>query len=136
MKLIKKLIISLFYIILFAIIIIFYFLILDKHNLQLKCPIYSIFNLYCPGCGLTRMISSILRLNFYQAFRYNPLIFISLPIIILLSLDKYINWLKDKKTCLYNKINNKTWYAILIITIIYFIIRNIETFDYLIPTSI
>jgi len=35
----------------------------------------------CPGCGLTRACFSILRLDFVQAFKYNPLVFV-IPIIV------------------------------------------------------
>lgn len=136
MTLKKKLIVSLLYIISSIIVITIYFFALNKINLQIQCPIYLVFHIYCPGCGLTRMIYSILKLEFYQAFRYNPLLFISLPIIIILAIDKYISWLKNKKTCLYDNISNKTWYIILAITLIYFVLRNLDFFKYLIPTTI
>ena len=41
-----------------------------------KCIYRELFNIYCAGCGSTRMIKTIIHLNFYQAFRYNPLFFI------------------------------------------------------------
>lgn len=82
------------------------------------------------------MIKSILTLNFYQAFRYNPLLFILSPFILILLIDKYIKWLKGNNNYLYKKINPKFWYICIVILVIYGIIRNIPTFDYLIPTII
>ena len=102
----------------------------------IKCPIYSILHIYCPGCGLTRMIKSILQLNFYQAFRYNPLLFILFPFMLVLTIDNYINWLISNKNSLYKRINPKIWNIILIIMLVYFILRNIPIFKYLIPTTV
>ena len=58
------------------IIILFIMISLVLYNIGYICPIKNIFNIYCAGCGTTRMIISLLNLDFYQAFRYNPLMFI------------------------------------------------------------
>ena len=132
----KKIIISLLVLIIIIIIIPLYFLYFVKIGIVIKCPIHSILHIYCPGCGLTRMIKSILELNFYQAFRYNPLLFILSPFILFLIIDNYINWLKSSKNSLYKRINSKVWSILLIIVLVYFVLRNIPMFKYLIPTTI
>ncbi|MEG2670068.1 MAG: DUF2752 domain-containing protein, partial [Oscillospiraceae bacterium] len=48
----------------------------------IPCPIYLFTKLYCPGCGTGRAIYSLMHLEFFQAFRYNPLCMILLPFII------------------------------------------------------
>ena len=103
-----------------------------RFSFYIPCIFHKITHLYCPGCGLTRMILEILKLNFYQAFRYNPLLFILLPFIIIYELIKYINWIQDKNFI----ISKKIWYTLLIVTIIYTILRNINIFNYLAPTKI
>lgn len=95
-----------------------------------ECPIYKFFGLYCPGCGLTRMLLSMIKLDFYQAFRYNPLMFI---LFFVLFVYLIICLIKKKNPL---KINNKVAYVLLFIIIAYGIIRNIPTFDYLIPTVV
>ena len=45
-------------------------------NFAIICPFYLLTGLYCPGCGITRLLFSLVKLDFYQAFRYNPLVFI------------------------------------------------------------
>lgn len=92
---------------------------------QIKCPVRHIFHLYCPGCGITRMIISLLKLDFYQAFRYNPLIFILIPITL-------INMFLVKN----KKIQNIIWYLLIIISLLFGVLRNISTFDYLAPTKL
>lgn len=99
----------------------------------IPCIFHEITKLYCPGCGITRMFFSIFKLEFYQAFRYNILVFILLIFSIIYFFIKYIYFQKYKKTI---TINNKIIYIILIITIIFGILRNIPLFDFLKPTTI
>ena len=93
------------------------------------CPIKTITGLDCPGCGITRMFVALFYGNIYQAFRYNPLVFIELPIIfILLVLYKF------KKE--YRKVINIIFIVLLIITIVYGVLRNIPMFYFLAPTEV
>ena len=103
-----------------------------RFSFYIPCLFHKITHLYCPGCGITRMILSIFKLNFYQAFRYNPLMFFLAPFILIYEIIYYINWIQDKNF----SISKKIWYILLTITIIYTILRNINTFNYLIPTKI
>ena len=70
------------------------------------------------------MIISILKLDFKSAFYYNQLLFILTPFIIVLLIDYIYSTIKNKIP-LYKKINNRVWYILIIIFIIYGILRNI-----------
>ena len=118
--------------IIFLILLISYLYLGNKLNIYINCPIKEITGLYCPGCGITRMLQAILQLNFYQAFRHNPLLFISLPFFIFFTVEGIIT----KKDPLYNKIPNKILITIIIIFIIYGILRNLPLFDFLAPTIV
>lgn len=51
-----------------------------------RCPFYTMFHLYCPGCGNTRSVIALLKGDLFSSLRYN--IF---PIIIIIySLCAYI----------------------------------------------
>ena len=63
-------------------------------DIYIPCPIKELTGLYCPGCGITRMFKSLLELDFYAAFRYNPLLFIMLPFALVLYFDYVVR--KDK----------------------------------------
>lgn len=115
--------------------IVYYFCFI-KNGILIPCLFYQITGLYCPGCGITRMILSLLRLDFYQAFRFNPLIFIALPFIIVLFIDMFFKWLVGKENYLYMKINDKAWIVLLIITLLFGVLRNLPFFEYFIPTVI
>ena len=96
------------------------------------CPFHKFTGLYCPGCGVTRMLFSLIKLDFYQAFRYNPLVFILLIIGIIYLLIKFIL----KKFNIIIKVPNYVWYILIIIVIIYGILRNIPEFSWLAPTNV
>lgn len=107
-----------------------------KYNFEIPCIFHKITGLYCPGCGLTRMLFSIINLDFYQAFRYNPLLFICLPFLIIYFVYGLLMYLNNKKNNLISKIPKSITISLLIITILYGILRNIEMFSFLKPTII
>lgn len=51
-------------------------------KIAIPCPIYTVMHLQCPGCGVTRMILALLRLDFAAAWAYNPYLLINGPIIL------------------------------------------------------
>ena len=116
-------------------ILICYLLIAEHFNIYIFCPIYKFTHLYCPGCGITRMLISILHGNFYQAFRYNPLIFILLPFIIIYWIIDTITYIKYKKN-ITKPLEPYIWYVLIGIFVLYGILRNVPYFDFLQPTLI
>lgn len=52
-------------------------------DLRIPCIFYELTGLKCAGCGVTRMIVSVARLDFASAFRYNPFLFTTGPLILL-----------------------------------------------------
>ena len=101
--------------------------------MKLICPIHYLFHIYCPGCGLTRMIISIFKLDFYQAFRYNPYLFILFIFGIIYGLYSLIRLIFYKKR---PHINIKIIIGIAYSLLIYMVLRNIPLFDFLAPTDI
>ena len=67
----------------YYIVIILYFLLsilLKMHeivDITIPCIFSYVFDIHCPGCGLTRSFIEILQLNFKKSFEYNIL---TLPI--------------------------------------------------------
>lgn len=109
------------------------YLILTKFlNISIFCPFHKITGFYCPGCGITRMLLALISGDFYQAFRYNSLLFISLPFLLFL----YINALLFPRNPFYKKIPANVWYFVIGLLILYGILRNIPFFDFLAPTNI
>jgi hypothetical protein len=48
------------------------------------CPFKNIFGINCPGCGITHALISALHLHFKEAFNYNRLIVVVLPLLVYL----------------------------------------------------
>lgn len=120
-----------FFLLLIFLFLIFWFIFLDR--IHYDCPFLKFLHIYCPGCGGMRMIHSLLKLDFYQAFRYNPLLFIFMILGGIYCIINIFLYIKKKEVILpsiYSLI------IILIILIIYMVLRNINIFSYLIPTRV
>ena len=84
-----------------------------------QCSFYRLTGLYCSGCGTTRALYAALHGDFYAAFRYNLLLFPSLILIGVL--------LWKPRLAL------RAWvaYPVLIILVLYWILRNIPVYPFL-----
>ncbi len=100
-------------------------------DIHIDCGIYKWTGYYCPVCGLSRLIIALFEGHFYQAFRWNPFIFITLVIVLIYFLFSLIT----KKV-----LGKKVILSFLIIYIFLFIsfgvIRNIEIFSFLAPVNV
>ncbi len=111
-----------YFIILLLFIITLYFMF--KYNTFIPCLFHKITNLYCPGCGNTRMVIELLKGNFYQSFRYNILTFIFLPVYLFYGINFIVSYFKNTKALLY-KIPSKYIYFMIFIYLLFGILRNI-----------
>lgn len=53
-----------------------YYLFVTLTGQGLPCAVYSTTGFLCPGCGISRMFTSMFRLDFSAAFSYNPVVFV------------------------------------------------------------
>lgn len=67
---------------------------LSDHGTGIPCVFYSLTGLQCPGCGVTRMFSAILKGDFAAAYRSNAAIFLLLPVLAGIGLYTSVHWLK------------------------------------------
>ena len=108
--------------ILFIIISYGYYFLNIKFNFSIKCLFHELTGLLCPGCGVTRMIFSLINFDIAKAFHYNPLVFILLIGYILYIIINIISLKIFKKEI---HLSNKWTYIILVIVILFGILRNI-----------
>lgn len=97
-------------------------------NIHMPCVFNAITGYYCPGCGITRTSLALLDGQFYQAFRWNMIIFILIPF-----LGLYYFLAKKEK---YHTQSNVVMGIMLVLTMGFFILRNTETFSWMAPTFI
>ena len=98
-----------------------------------SCPIHKYLNIYCPGCGGTRMLNSFVKGNFYQSFRWNPLLFIWFIVFLIYLIVFIIVYIKKKVLLVPSR---KLFIILIVILLIFMIIRNMDLFSYLIPTEV
>ena len=109
----------------------------SEHSFFISCPIKYATGFYCPGCGSQRAIHQLLHFNIINAFRLNPLMVLSLPIIF------YGLWLQMWNFIFETKYRVRLFYSKLFIygyfgtVLLYWILRNIpfSPFNLLAPTE-
>ena len=105
----------------FLIVISMYYL-----NIPIPCLFHKITNLYCPGCGVTRMFDALFHFDIYKAVSYNAYVF---SLIILFIIYLIICLIKRS----FITINNKVIYVLIMVGIVFTILRNIPNFSFLAP---
>ena len=100
-------------------------------GLKLACPSYYFTKYYCPGCGAGRACYALLHGRWYQAFRYNPLLVILLPWLILYYGLCSIQWLIYGKERVSIHIPEWIPMVILLIMLLYGVARNIDIYPFI-----
>ncbi|WP_409346132.1 DUF2752 domain-containing protein [Paenibacillus sp. MBLB4367] len=98
---------------------------LPATKIGVPCLFHELSGFYCPGCGITRAATSLLRLDFHQAFHYNPLLFFLVPM--------YITYIIAKKRRM-PRTSNAIMTVMLTLTIAFGLFRNIPGLDWMAPT--
>jgi hypothetical protein len=105
----------------------YFYVVIPVFNVHIPCIFHTLTGLYLPGCGMTRCILALLKLEFYQAFRFNMLPFVLLPFV---SLYGWALWQNHAA-------RSKRWVTVmLVITLLYGVLRNIDVFAWLSPTAL
>lgn len=92
---------------------------------KIPCPIKFATGFDCPGCGISRVLLSYLRLDFKTAFFTNPVITVILPIMFGdYVYHKYLYVVHNNKKP-FNKLENISMYVMIGSLILYAAIKNI-----------
>ena len=95
-------------------------------GLGIPCLFHAVTGLNCPGCGGTRMITALLKLDIRSAFEANRVLFCLLPLIVLLVVYLVLKYLRKKEaTSFFRKA--ESWYAgvLCVILLGWGVVRNI-----------
>lgn len=110
-----------------------YYFLNTNFNIGLECLFHKLSHLYCPGCGITRCLFSIIHLKFNEAFHYNMFVFILLPFLAIYYIYAIYVYIFDKKDNLIKKIPDYYYYILVFLAILFGVLRNTETFKFLAP---
>lgn len=105
---------------------------LVKTGIATPCMIHLITGLYCPGCGVSRMCLSILQGDFYRAFRYNPMLFLILPLLGFYFIRQAVNYIRGVKWQMSNW-ESIVWKVLVVVLIIFGVVRNLPGMQALLP---
>jgi ubiquitin-protein ligase len=72
------------------------------------CLFKNIFHVNCPGCGMTRAISSIFHGRWLMAFQYNKLVVVVFPLLVFISLKTIIKDFRNQCRTVRKNQNNPT----------------------------
>lgn len=111
-----------------------YFLFGSVTGWWIPCLFHLLTGLYCPGCGMTRMILSLARLDFKQAARCNLLAFLTLPVLGVLLLRLAARYVKTGSWKLSRRQNRLVW-ALAVSFLLFGILRNLPAFAILAPPA-
>lgn len=90
-----------------------------------SCPSRQFLGIYCPGCGSQRAVHQLLHGDWLQAFRYNPVLLLTLPLLVVLLIQWLLRTFWDKVWRIRLFENNKVLYGLFFFFILYMIARNI-----------
>ena len=102
----------------------------------ISCPIHALTGLYCPGCGASRAIRSLLHLDFLQALRYNAFITVASPFIGLYVAALAVSYVRLGEDRVSRKIPITPIVIFASLAILYGVLRNIPAFSFLAPMTL
>lgn len=120
----RRLKLSIFVVAAAAAIVFYYFTdVYSSSPLIPKCPVYTFTGYECPGCGLQRMIHSLLHADFAGAWKANAFLLCAIPF---LAFMVAVDFKRTSRPRLYNALNSPPAIALYAIAIAAWgILRNI-----------
>ena len=119
----KNLIISNIIVALATIIFVIYSLIAMHFEIG-KCWTVTLFHMYCPGCGGTRALYSLIKLDFLSVLKYNPILPMAILVYCYYNIRAFIE-IKRNNEKYFQKNKFILIYVVIAIGFIYFLTRNI-----------
>lgn len=94
------------------------------------CLFHRLTGLDCPGCGMTRATHAVLNGRFSEAFRFNPLGMILLPIGVVGGLALLPAWLRGKPMPGMVKALSRAAWPLLGLIVLYGVLRNLPIWPF------
>ena len=103
-------------------------MITKRFGVNYFCLSHDLLGIYCPFCGGTRALASLLRLELLDALRFNAAFLISLPIFLFFDVRAFVRILRNR----FDRPLFPKWGVFLIIAlfILQFVLRNLLLFGF------
>jgi len=89
----------------------------------IPCPVHYFTGFKCPGCGVSRMFISLMKLDFKSAFEANRLLLVTLPVIASLLFVYFFRYIKTGSRII-TKAENIIYIVLIISFLIFGVVRN------------
>lgn len=89
----------------------------------IPCPVHYFTGFKCPGCGVSRMFISLMKLDFKSAFEANRLLLVTLPVIASLLFVYFFRYIKTGSRKI-TKAENIIYIVLIISFLIFGVVRN------------
>ena len=89
-----------------------------------RCPFLVLTGWECPGCGSQRAIHSLLHLDIAAAWRYNAMLVLSIPYVVLLLVAEWLG--RRRQSRLYRVVNSEVLiWSYFVLVVAWWILRNV-----------
>lgn len=89
------------------------------------CVFHEITGLHCAGCGMTRATYALLHGRLGEAFRYNPLGMILLPVALIGIVIEILGWVRGRPLLIRLRIGRNGAWVLAAVVLGFWILRNI-----------
>lgn len=92
---------------------------------RMSCLLYTLFHVYCPGCGGTRAVFALLRGDVLLSLYYHPVVVYTVVMYAWYLISNTVQWLSKEKIRIGT--NFKTWYGVvaIVIIVVNWVVRNV-----------
>jgi hypothetical protein len=96
------------------------------------CPFLALTGWYCPGCGTTRALHALLHGNVAQAFAYNSVAFIAVPVLAWSLVRSLRDWQRGPRAEPAGLRHNPAVppALVLLLLVAYWVLRNIPAYPF------
>lgn len=102
----------------------------SENSFFIPCPFHYITGFFCPGCGSQRAVHLLLHGDVVGAFRFNPLMVLTLPVLIYGMTITIANWIFETKYRLMLFYSNLFIFGYFGLAILYWILRNLPIYPF------
>lgn len=95
----------------------------------IPCPVHYFTGFKCPGCGVSRMFISLMKLDFKSAFEANRLLLVTLPVIASLLFVYFFRYIKTGSRKI-SKAENIIYIVLIILFLIFGVVRNFPVINW------
>ena len=110
--------------------LLYYFNNPTNNSLFLPCPFKLLSGYNCPGCGSQRAIHQLLHGNITSAFQLNPLMVLSLPLIMYGLGTRVYNYVFEASHRVKIFYSNIFIYSYFSVAIVYWVLRNLSIYPF------